>query len=208
MKKNLLVFILAPFLMVFQLPGCRDVTIPEIGTEELEVETESDMPFGDYESEGVREIPDGPIIEYIGGSRWLIHDNAVWENDFNGLITTINGIAVSDNMHYVNEESVSAVVVKFKIENEAGSLFTTFPDQAALVTSTGEQISRPNMWDSDQIGGEILPGEMKEGQVVWHLEAGNAEQIEWIRLEWNAYAGKRGDSRVERVTHQTEINLQ
>ena len=208
MKMNLLVFILAPFLMVLLLPGCRDVAIPEIGSEELEMETESSMPFDDYDSEGVRESPDGPKIEYINGARWLIFDSVIWENDFNGLITTINGIAVSDNMHYVSEESVSAVVVKFRIENEAGKLFTTFPDQAALVTSTGEQISRPKMWDSDLIGGEILPGERKEGQVVWHLKAGNAEQIEWIRLEWNAYAGKRGDLRVERTTHQPEINLQ
>ena len=193
--------------MAVMMSGCREVTIPEIGSDEVEIEMETRVPAGEPEPEEPRETLNGPRIEYLGDARWLVYDKAVWKNDFEGLVTTIEGVAVSDNMQYVSEESVSAVVVKFRVENEAGSLFTTFPDQAALMTSTGEHISIPNMWDTDPIGGEILPGEMKQGYVVWHLRRGNAEQIEWIRLEWNAYAGERGDARVERLTNRPEINL-
>lgn len=58
----------------------------------------------------------------------------------------------------------------------------TWPDQARLVTSTGEQIDMPDMLNSDHIGGESKGGVTKEGDVVWKLKNHNSSDIKWVRM--------------------------
>jgi len=64
-------------------------------------------------------------------------------------------------------------------------MYTTYPDQATLVTSTGEQIVA-DMFLSDHLGGEIHEGVVKQGDVFFYLERGAASEIEWVKLEWSS----------------------
>ena len=71
---------------------------------------------------------------------WTYYNDATWTDDFNGLVSTIEKVVVSDKAPKDgNPEDLtgSAVGVKMKIENTTDKLFTTYPDQAELVTSTG-----------------------------------------------------------------------
>ena len=92
------------------------------------------------------------------------------------------------------EVTSSAVGVKMKIENTtADKIYTTYPDQATLVTSTGEQVEA-DMWLSDNLGGEIHEGVIKEGNIIFYLERGKAEEIDWIKLTWsNSYEDPDGN---------------
>ena len=101
----------------------------------------------------------------------------------------------------------SAVGIKFRMENTTDGKFTTYPDQARLVTSTGEQIEYPEMWISDSVGGEIDKGVIKEGNIMWYLERGEAEQIEWIKLKWDAHVGDEVDFDGERKEYEIELKL-
>src|SRR5690606_27379842 len=88
-----------------------------------------------------------------------------------------------------NDLTASAVGIKFKLENTTEGVFNTYPDQAVLVTSTGEQIDMPDIFMSDNLGGEIEKGVIKEGNIIWFLERGHAEDITWIKIKWSATQG-------------------
>lgn len=123
---------------------------------------------------------------------WITYDTT-WTDDFEGLKTTIKKVAVSDKAPKVddlNDTTASIVGVKFSIENTTDGTFTTYPDQAVLVTSTGEQINSPNALQSTHLGGEIFGGVKKEGDVIWYLDRGNAKDIKWVKLMWSSHKGK------------------
>jgi len=89
----------------------------------------------------------------------------------------------------VAPEYKSLVGVKFRMENTTNQKFTVYPDQAVLITSTGEQIEMPDMFLSDHLGGEIHEGVVKEGNLIWVLQRGHAEDIKWIKLEFTGHKG-------------------
>ncbi|GIN10235.1 hypothetical protein J26TS2_01020 [Shouchella clausii] len=137
---------------------------------------------------------------------WTYYEDAQWETDFNGLKIKIEKVVVTEHAPTLQDESAeeSAVGVKFNIENTSDKTWATFPDQATLVTSTGEQIDMPDMWISDSIGGEIHGGVIKEGDVIWYLERGEAESIEWIKL---VFSSSDPDNFTVREEFEVELDL-
>jgi hypothetical protein len=140
---------------------------------------------------------------------WTYYDNAKWSDDYNGLKLEVQKVVVSDNAPTMDDENAnaSAVGVKFRMENTTDGKFTFYPDQAVLVTSTGEQIDMPDMWVSDSIGGEIDKGVIKEGNIIWYLERGNAEAIEWIKMSFTGHQGDEDDFEAETKEYEFEIKL-
>ncbi|WP_342547639.1 hypothetical protein NST69_27485 [Paenibacillus sp. FSL P2-0089] len=135
---------------------------------------------------------------------WTVVEGATWTDDFDGLKTTIKHIVVSDKVPMNDGSLASAVGVKFKIENTTNETFNTFPDQAELVTSTGEQM-RADL-QNDDIGGDIYEGVTKEGNVDFILKKGHAEDIKWITLKWFAKKGESmGDG--ERKNYDVKIEF-
>jgi hypothetical protein len=140
---------------------------------------------------------------------WTYYENAKWTDDFKGLKSEIMKVVVTDKAPDLEDESkkASAVGVKFKMENTTDGKFTTYPDQAVLVTSTGEQIDMPEMFVSDNLGGEIDKGVIKEGNIIWYLERGEAEKIEWIKMSWYAVEGDEMNMDGERKEYEVELKL-
>ncbi|UXH46470.1 hypothetical protein N5C46_10635 [Rossellomorea vietnamensis] len=140
---------------------------------------------------------------------WTYYNDATWSDDYNGLKMEIQKVVVSDKAPTMEDENAkgSAVGVKFKMENTTEGKFTFYPDQAVLVTSTGEQIDMPDMWVSDSIGGEIDKGVIKEGNIIWYLERGHAEDIEWIKMEFNGHGGAEDDFESEMKEYEVELPL-
>lgn len=140
---------------------------------------------------------------------WTYYNDATWSEDFAGLKSTIQKVVVSDITPTMEDENAkaSAVGVKFTIENTSDHVFTTYPDQAVLITSTGEQIDMPDMWISNSIGGDIHEGVIKEGNVIWYLERGQAEAIEWIKLEWTSENPEDDNFDTAYKTHSVKLEL-
>lgn len=123
---------------------------------------------------------------------WTLIEGATWSDDFEGLQTTIEKIAVSDKVPMSNGSVASAVGLKVKITNTTKNTFTTYPNQATIVTSTGEQQTAD--WNqSGDIGGEIYEGVTKEGDMIFFLKKGHAEDIKWITLKWLTHKGGESD---------------
>jgi len=140
---------------------------------------------------------------------WTYYNDAKWSDDYNGLKMEIQKAVVTDKAPTMEDENAetSAVGVKFKMENTTDGKFTFYPDQAVLVTSTGEQIDMPDMWVSDSIGGEIDKGVIKEGNIIWYLERGHAEEIEWIKMEFGGHQGGDDDYEAEMKEYEIELQL-
>lgn len=142
---------------------------------------------------------------------WTYYNNATWTDNFNGLKLTVEKVVVSDKAPEETDptkKDASAVGVRFKLENTTQGKFTTYPDQAHLVTSTGEQIDMPTMLGSDHIGGEIDTGVIKEGNVIWYLQRGHASDIKWIKLQFDNHVGGEEQFDGAHKTEEFTINLQ
>lgn len=140
---------------------------------------------------------------------WTYYNDATWSDEFNGLKIEVQKVVVTEKAPTLEDENAeeSAIGVKFKVENTSERVFSTYPDQAVLVTSTGEQIDMPDMFLSDHIGGEIHEGVIKEGDVIWYLERGHALDVEWIKLEWNATDEEEEDYSKAYHTFSTKLDL-
>jgi hypothetical protein len=200
MRKLLLI----PLFLLFLLGACSDVdTIQQNEDEKAKAKV--------GENANKESTNENKQNEKKKEDIWTYYENATWSDNFKGLKTTIQKVVVSDKAPGYDEEgneiTTSAVGVKFQIENTTEGKFTTYPDQAVLVTSTGEQIDMPDMIVSDHIGGEIDKGVIKEGDVIWYLQRGNAEKIEWIKLKWSAHVGGEDDLDGEMKEYEVELKL-
>lgn len=143
---------------------------------------------------------------------WTYYNDAKWIDDFNGLKSEVEKVVVTDkgpkvqDGQIVDGQFVSYVGVKFKLTNTTKDKFTAYPDQARLVTSTGEQIEDPDMNGTDHIGGEIDEGVTKEGNIVWKLKKGHATDIQWVKLTWDTHPG--GEDKLDsRKKYEIKIQL-
>jgi hypothetical protein len=201
--KRFFSMLLATFLLI-SLAACgSDPT-----TEELEKndKDKAEAKVDDKAAEHTEKEDEKPAEEE---EIWTYYDNAKWSDDYNGLKLEIQKAVVTDKAPTAEDENAkaSAVGIKFKMENTTDGKFTFYPDQAVLVTSTGEQIDMPDMWVSDSIGGEIDKGVIKEGNIIWYLERGHAEDIEWIKLEFSGHQGADDDFEAEIKEYEIELKL-
>ena len=142
---------------------------------------------------------------------WTYYEDADWSGEWEGLKFDIQKVVVSDKAPKIddNGEEVksSAVGVKFKVENTTSDkVYNTYPDQATLVTSTGEQVEA-DMMVSDAVGGEIHEGVIKEGNLIFYLDRGEADKIDWVKLTWsNDYTDPDGNYDNDKY-HDQEVKL-
>jgi hypothetical protein len=139
---------------------------------------------------------------------WTYYNDAKWSDTYNGLDFVVEKVAVSDTMPKLPDDQTTAdtssvVGVKFKMVNSTDKPFSFYPDQAKLVTSTGEQIDMPDLWNTTHLGGEIDGGVTKEGDIVWLLQRGHAEDIQWITMSFTGYTGVFGQGPTGAPKHYT-----
>lgn len=68
------------------------------------------------------------------------------------------------------QEEVTVVAMNMIVENTVDETMSFHPNQATLVTNTGEQVSS-HLWFSDDVGGEFLGKVKKEGNVLFFVKA-------------------------------------
>ncbi len=188
------------------LVACDDVD--EIKSDEkAEAKTGEDATPADSE-DGKEEVD---AEEEDSDDIWTYFEDATYEDDFAGLVTKIEKVVTTDEGPNIesDEQDADVVGVKFMLENTSDHKFDTYPDQAELVTSTGEQIEA-DMVLSDNIGGTIDKGVIKEGDVFFYLERGEIDEIDWIKLEWmstDLKAQEEEDWDNEYMNHEVELEL-
>lgn len=141
-------------------------------------------------------------------AEWTHFNDAKWNDDFNGLKSEVVKVVVSDKTPKPSGETdLAAVGVKFKMTNTTKEKFTAYPDQAVLVTSTGEEIKTPDESVTASIGGVIEGGATKEGNVIWYLKnKGTAKDITWIKLTWKVHQGG-DDAKADAPKKEYEVKI-
>ncbi|WP_143156949.1 hypothetical protein [Thermosyntropha lipolytica] len=127
------------------------------------------------------------LVEEDHDDSWAFYDLDIVE-EWQGLKVEILAMGLGEQIESIfQDEPKDVVALKFRLENtRENGVFTVYPDQATLITSTGEQLE-PDIWESDHIGGKIYEGVIKDGFVIWILQRGNVFNIDWIRVKFNAY---------------------
>jgi len=176
-----------------------------------ENEAQKELDKNDTEKSTAKDSSENKQSEKKEEDIWTYYEDADWSGEWEGLKFDIQKVVVSDKapMIDVNGEEVesSAVGVKFKIENTTSDkVYNSYPDQAILVTSTGEQVEA-DMMVSDAVGGEIHEGVIKEGNLIFYLNRGEADKIEWVKLTWsNDYTDPDGNYDNDKY-HDQEVKL-
>lgn len=67
------------------------------------------------------------------------------------------------------KEAVTVVAMNVIVENTIDDTVNFHPNQATLVTNTGEQVTA-DLWYSEDVGGEFLGKVRKEGNVLFFVE--------------------------------------
>jgi hypothetical protein len=174
------IFLLTVIITVL-LTACSSNEIPS--NNETKAKTDEEQTPSNETSEEEVEKPDEDIwVRYNG-------INAI-DTGLDGMKVTLADVAVTDQAEVEEDgETVnkSVVAVHMLLGNTTtNKVFDVYADQATLTTSTGEQVE-VDSWESDDIGGEIHEGVIKDGNIIFFLERGHAEEINWIKLTFSGY---------------------
>lgn len=125
-----------------------------------------------YESElGVNKIymkdKELTITETMGSVQFTI----------NQVQTSRLSVAQEYEEMFEGEKEVTVIALNMIAENTVDDTVSFHPNQATLVTNTGEQVT-PDLWFSDDVGGEFLGKVKKEGNVLFFVKAQPEELTE------------------------------
>nr|WP_106780179.1 hypothetical protein [Lysinibacillus timonensis] len=70
---------------------------------------------------------------------------------------------------FENEDVVTVVTINMTAANSSDQTISFYPDQATLVTDTGQQVDA-DLWYSGDVGGDFLGAVTMEDDVVWVLK--------------------------------------
>ncbi|USK84774.1 hypothetical protein [Peribacillus asahii] len=135
--------------------------------------------------------------ETVEEDGFIKYRGAEWQGEYDngGLTLKIHDVSVTNDLakayNIANAEpDHKAVQVWFEMENTTSDKkYEAYPDQATLVTSTGEQVKPDPILTKHAIAGEIFEGVTKEGDIIFVLEnTEDVADIESVKLVFNAYS--------------------
>ena len=187
---------------LFSLPlvflmGCgeTDEATTSETTEQTEQSTEKETTSS---SEGSESSKDEATSEGIGGSKefeveedeigvsqiYMKNRNLGIEEKIGPIIFQIDKVQtlrlqVSSDFRFMFDDKKEVTIVSFNVivENTSDDTVSFYPNQARLVTNTGEQVDA-NIIVSEDVGGEFLGKVKKEGGVLFQVDSMPAELTE------------------------------
>lgn len=201
------------FFAAILLAGCGgNAPIESDSTQEAKKPDEQVEKEFDEDGEIADEAKDDASDAEKEDDLWTYFEDATWEGDFNGLVTTIEKVVVAEDAPHLDdngkETEKPAVGIKVILDNTSDQIIETSIDFATLVTSTGEQVEA-DMVMSDFIGGEIHEGVVKEGDIIFYLDRGEVDDIAWIKLEWDELDPVEFDEgNVDEAMHKASVELE
>lgn len=150
---------------------------------ETDAETETETGTSSVEDSGAEETE--TYESELGVNKIHMKDKELAITETMGSVQfTINQVqtsrlAVSQEYQdmFEGEEEVTVIALNMIAENTVDDTVSFHPNQATLVTNTGEQVT-PDLWFSDDVGGEFLGKVKKEGNVLFFVKAQPEELTE------------------------------
>jgi hypothetical protein len=153
----------------------------------------------------------GDVVETEGGKFTLVSLSEVEQNIKSGpmnvtipSVKVVHTVAEGQLKDMVGKDEFAYVSVNMVVENSSEDTISYYPDQAKLVTNTGEQIDMPEMFLSDDLGGDFYGKVVKDGSIMFILEKSKAEDIKWIRL----IIGGASDKDFNKVGEEADLKIE
>ncbi|MGJ9384294.1 hypothetical protein [Salipaludibacillus sp. CF4.18] len=155
-------------------------------TEEANAEEEEEVAEGEWETEV------GESVETEGGTFTLhARQDEIDTIETGPIVLNIeqlnsqSGELSPDMADIMETDELDMIQIDLNVENTSDEDITFYSGQATIATSTGEQIEA-DMFLSDHIDGEMMSGINANGTFFFVLENSNAEDVESVRLTWDA----------------------
>lgn len=207
--RNSYKYLVAIIIGILLLVGCNSTE--DIDTDTVDAKKPEEQMEKEFDENG--DIAEGSAKVEKEDDVWTYFENATWEGEFNGLVTKIEKVVVAEDAPYLDsdgkESERPAVGIKVILENTSDKVMDSSIDFATLITSTGEQVTADLLF-SDDIGGDIHEGVIKEGDVIFYLDRGEVVDITWIKLEWDSMdveINESGDYDNAYHTESVELDL-
>lgn len=118
----------------------------------------------------------------------------------NGASADLTG-EIADMME---TEELEYIQVDMNVENTSEDTISFYASQATLTTNTGDQLE-PDMLMSDHIAGEFIGEVNKSGTSFYMLENSKAEDVESVRLIYNAASNENFEDIGDEIDIEVEL---
>ncbi|MGM0214983.1 hypothetical protein [Enterococcus sp. AZ109] len=134
--------------------------------------------------------------------------NVEWsDNTWSGVTISANEVTIlklSDYSDYSDNQYEGFIIVHFNIDNAERDT-SLYPEQATLVTNTGEQTE--GKYDLDHFGGDLLQGSKVNGYAAYPLNTlESVDSINQIRMKFNG-TYMTDDYLDENSNHEYDITI-
>ncbi|MBR7553592.1 hypothetical protein ACFFJI_11405 [Allobacillus sp. GCM10007491] len=119
-------------------------------------------------------------------------------------VVATSGELNEEGQQFFETDEIDYIQVDISVENTSDEDISFYAGQGTVSTNTGEQIE-PDMWLSDHIEGEMMAGTKGSGTMAYVLENSNAEDIESIRLVFDAPLNEDWDTIGEDLDFEIEL---
>lgn len=208
MMRKIYVVLLSVGLALF-LFGCSKSDVEEEMAKNSEAMEDVAEENEDVKSSGI-EIGDEIRNEH-GIFTLLNRTSDLEEVEVDPVKVSVDGMGVASGevadkfVDIIGKENLDYVQVDINAENISDEVIAFDLSKARMETNTGEEIDSSDMLLSDFVADEIHAGVKLNGSFIYTLEDSAAEDIESVRLIWDAPLDEDGEAMSEEVEIEIEF---
>lgn len=166
---KLLLSLALMFSLILAACGGDDTT-DNANTNDTTTNTEEEQHEEVSTDENVSESEMGTLtVNYKNEDLAIAHEAGPMSLTLNAV--QVATLEVSDDYKesFENQDTVTVVTINMTAKNSTEDTISFYPDQATLVTDTGQQVEA-DLWYSGSVGGDFLGAVTMEDDVVWILK--------------------------------------
>lgn len=208
MMRKIYVVLLSVGLALF-LFGCSKSDVEEEMAKNSDAMEDVAEENEDVKSSGI-EIGDEIRNEH-GVFTLLNRTSDLEEVEVDPVKVSVDGMGVASGevadkfVDIIGKENLDYVQVDINAENISDEVIAFDLSKARMETNTGEEIDSSDMLLSDFVADEIHAGVKLNGSFIYTLEDSAAEDIESVRLIWDAPLDEAGEAMSEEVEIEIEF---
>ncbi|BDH62457.1 hypothetical protein MTP04_25870 [Lysinibacillus sp. PLM2] len=159
-------------LLSLGLAACSGDDTPTNTENDTPAETDTEAEHEEEVStdENVQESELGKLtIDYKNEELGLSHEAGPMSLTLNAVQVATLEVAEDFKESFDNQDVATVVTINMTAKNSTDQTISFYPDQATLVTDTGQQVEA-DLWYSGEVGGDFMGAVTMEDDVVWILK--------------------------------------
>ena len=198
-------FYSATIISALLLGACgdvEDISDENVNTSDVEASVEEEAPKEEVKEESnVSESEVGKMTTLYQNKELNVNvESGTAKATLSKIRYATLEVATDYKSMFGDQDIVTLITIEATAENTVDSTVNFYPDQATLVTDTGQQVDA-DLWLSDSVGGEFLGVVKKEGSIQWVLK--HDENIKKVTLHIDGAS----DENYNRLSEDLKIEI-